>query len=87
MRLFRNSDWIEGEKIMSHSFIALSCVGFLATAPHVAAAEEAPRVEPAERAQDAAGQRDTVIVTGQRGALIGRWVKFGLPSRFSWVSR
>lgn len=51
---------------MSHSFIALSCVGFLATAPHVAAAEEAPRVEPAERAQDAAGQRDTVIVTGQR---------------------
>ncbi|WP_322965139.1 TonB-dependent receptor [Sphingomonas fuzhouensis] len=48
---------------MSHSFIALSCVGFLATAPHVAAAETTP---PA-RAQDSTGQRD-VVVTGQRAA-------------------
>ncbi|WP_314372492.1 TonB-dependent siderophore receptor [Sphingomonas paucimobilis] len=51
---------------MSHSFIALSCVGFLATAPGIAAAEEAPRTDTSARTQDAAGQRDTVIVTGQR---------------------
>ncbi|MGE7204414.1 TonB-dependent receptor [Sphingomonas sp. NPDC019816] len=51
---------------MSHSFIALTCVGFLATAPHIAAAEEGPRTGPNSRIQDAAGPRDTVIVTGQR---------------------
>lgn len=52
---------------MSHSFIALSCVGFLATAPGVAAAESTPRADSAAaRAQDATGQRDTVVVTGQR---------------------
>jgi catecholate siderophore receptor len=57
---------------MSHSFIALSCVGFLATAPHVAAAETGPRTEgatppaAAAKAQDSTGGRD-VIVTGQRG--------------------
>ncbi len=54
---------------MSHSFIALSCVGFLATAPGVAAAESTPRADStAARAQDATGQRDTVVVTGQRAA-------------------
>ncbi len=54
---------------MSHSFIALSCVGFLATAPGVVAAENTPRADsPAARAQDATGQRDTVVVTGQRAA-------------------
>ena len=53
---------------MSHSFIALSCVGFLATAPGVAA-ETMPHADStAPRAQDAAGQRDTVVVTGQRAA-------------------
>ncbi|WP_375243845.1 TonB-dependent receptor [Sphingomonas parapaucimobilis] len=57
---------------MSHSFIALSCVGFLATAPHVAAAETGPRTEgmtppaAAAKTQDSTGGRD-VIVTGQRG--------------------
>ncbi len=52
---------------MSHSFIALSCVGFLATAPGAALAETAPRADStAARGQDATGQRDTVIVTGQR---------------------
>ncbi|MDQ1232303.1 TonB-dependent siderophore receptor [Sphingomonas sp. SORGH_AS_0879] len=59
---------------MSQTFIALSCVGFLATAPHVAAAETEGRADPsgvhapATRAQDSTGQRDTVIVTGQRAA-------------------
>ncbi len=59
---------------MSQTFIALSCVGFLATAPHVAAAETDGRTDPsgvhapATRAQDSTGQRDTVIVTGQRAA-------------------
>jgi catecholate siderophore receptor len=52
---------------MSHSFIALSCVGFLATAPGAALAETAPRADStATRGQDATGQRDTVVVTGQR---------------------
>ncbi|WP_428969082.1 TonB-dependent receptor [Sphingomonas sp. Xoc002] len=57
---------------MSHSFIALSCVGFLATAPHVAAAETGPRADSAPppaataKSQDSTGARD-VIVTGQRG--------------------
>ncbi|MFE8585566.1 TonB-dependent receptor [Sphingomonas sp. NCPPB 2930] len=51
---------------MSQSFIALSCVGFLATAPGIAAAENARRADPAAtHAQDATGQRD-VVVTGQR---------------------
>lgn len=51
---------------MSQSFIALSCVGFLATAPGIAAAEDARRADPAAtHAQDATGQRD-VVVTGQR---------------------
>ena len=56
---------------MSQSFIALSCVGFLATAPHVAVAETGPRADnatppvAAPRPQDSTSERD-VIVTGQR---------------------
>lgn len=58
---------------MSHSFLALSCVGFLATAPHVASAETGPRTDSATpstttaaaKPQDSTSERD-VIVTGQR---------------------
>ncbi|MCT8003641.1 TonB-dependent receptor [Sphingomonas sanguinis] len=57
---------------MSQTFIALSCVGFLATAPNIAAAEADGRADPssahasAARGQDSTGQRDIVVVTGQR---------------------
>ncbi len=63
---------------MSHSFIALSCVGFLATAPHVAAAETGPLADSATppaaavRPQDSTGERD-VIVTASAPPVPRSW--------------